>query len=730
MTIHTRAATDEIYSIFNQPLKAETENVADSICGSDYEDDDYTSAGESTVTGHVSAASSDFGDDETGTFHRSVVGDVEDEDYDDNTRAESVAASEWTQFTNKDIPEVLSSPSRESTMSPAVDNGTDGSTNEVTGRRRFVPEMPDDYAPPCGPYRDPAIVAQNRLPFMTPIVEQTEYSLASMTAARNSIYYAKTPSKPMQTISQTPPGMPHIEDLLLSSPALNATPLQDENFTCFTEIISQSPTAKKTRSPGFLRQLKKAQQQQQPIIKDAQCNPTDQSIRNTILKALNPPLESYRGYHDHSDEADTHASEIQKFVKTVSKRPKSGDSFHTPILDFPGAERSYVIRRELGAGAYAPVYLAESVDSPDAYPSSDEGETKIKSNARDSHCTTSRYGFEAIKMEIGPPSAWEFYMIRTAHERLQHCTELSRAADSIVRVHELHIFKSESFLVEDYRGQGTLLDLVNVVRNSNGEGGMDEALAMFFTVELLRTVEALHTCGIIHGDIKADNCMVRFDDNSTAPVAPSLIDLDDGEDLVDAREPYYSPRGACGWRNKGLALIDFGRAIDMRAFQPSIQFIADWETKDHECNEIREMRPWTHQIDLYGIAGTIHVMLFGRYMESIPVRGSTATKRTYRIRESLKRYWDRELWNDVFDLLLNPGSERWVQMEDPACFDENMAPAVSNTGTSVLPVLKSMKYIRERMEKWLLANAEKRGLSLQIRKLEPTFAERKKKLER
>ena len=47
MTMHTRAATDEIYSIFNQPLKAETEEDADSFCESDYEDDDacllYTS---------------------------------------------------------------------------------------------------------------------------------------------------------------------------------------------------------------------------------------------------------------------------------------------------------------------------------------------------------------------------------------------------------------------------------------------------------------------------------------------------------------------------------------------------------------------------------------------------------------------------------------------------------------------------------------------------------------
>ena len=160
----------------------------------------------------------------------------------------------------------------------------------------------------------------------------------------------------------------------------------------------------------------------------------------------------------------------------------------------------------------------------------------------------------------------------------------------------------------------------------------------------------------------------------------------------------------------------------MRAFQPSVQFIADWEPSSHECNEIREMRPWTHQIDLYGVAGTVHVMLFGKYIESVPVRRSegaspdaTGMARTYRIRETLKRYWEREIWGDVFDLLLNPGSERWASMED-------------NGGG--LPVLESMRYVREKMETWLLNNAEKKGLSLQIRKLEVLFAEKRRKLER
>ena len=700
MTIHTRAATDEIYDIFNQPLKAESGPGDD--C-SDFEDDDYTSVGDSTV-GHLSAASSDFGDDETQTFHKSH----DEEGYDDMTQGESVAGSEWTQFTARDIPE----------GSP-VEEGIDDDTisSEPAHRHsRFIPEMPEDYVPPIGTYRDPEVMAQNRLPFMTPIVEQTEHSLASMTAARSAIYNAKTPSKPMLGN----------QDLLPPSPLPTESPDKGD-ITGLADEIALSPTAKKVlSSPRVTIPFPKQTRQPEPIIQDAQCNPTDDEIRRTIIKSLDPPLTSYSGYYAHAQESN-YAVEIHKYMKAFNRRARSGGetALEIPILEFPDAERSYIIRRALGEGAYAPVYLSESVQNQ-------ESDSEIDAENRQK-----RYGFEAIKLEVGPPSAWEFYMIRTAHKRINQAQELSRAATSIIRAHELHVFNEESFLIEDYCGQGTLLDLVNIVRkdalatNPSFEGGLDDALAMFFTIELFRTVEALHANDILHGDIKADNCLIRFDGDPIPTPAPSssLIDLDENDtgevdDSPEAKETHYSPSGSKGWSNKGLSLIDFGRSIDMCAFKPIVQFTADWDPSPHECNEIREMRPWTHQIDLYGIAGVIHVMLFGKYLESSAVRksednGDVPNGRTYRIRETLKRYWERDLWADVFDLLLNPGKDRWVDMELGGQ-DENRG----NNGP-VLPVLKSMRHLRERMESWLAANAERKGLAAQIRKLEVIFSKRK-----
>jgi checkpoint serine/threonine-protein kinase len=729
MTIHTRAATDEIYSIFNQPLKSETagDDHGDSLLDSEFEDDDYTSGGESTATGRMSAGTSEFGDDDTSALQRGNEDEEEDEEDDEDVENDG----EWTEFTaRKHIPQLPSE-------TPRADDD------------RYTPEMPDNYNPPVGMYRDAAIMAQNRLPFMTPIIEKTESSLPSFTAAKSRLYDTKTPCKTVPEVDYTPNRSP-VGDLLLP------TPDAAKAITHLPEIQSPSPAVKTLRRTPVKASSSPKLADVAAIIKEEQCDPTDIGIRKKILKSAEPPLATYAGYHDNSSMFGAHAGDIQKYSKAMKRPGKSGDklSFPAPVLEFPHADRTYAIRREVGAGAYAPVYLAECV----------QDNAGCKDEAQ-------RGGLEAIKMETDPPNAWEFYMIRTAQDRIAATPSLSRAADSIVRAHELHLFKDESFLIEDYRGQGTLLDLVNIIRTDvmtttgNAEAGMDEALSMFFAVELFRTIEALHTCGILHGDVKPDNCLVRFDSiknhfssssscsssfsSLPSPPSESLLDLADEDATADTSETHYSARGQCGWREKGLMLIDFGRGVDMKAFRPDVKFVAEWEMSQHDCIEVREMRPWTYQIDLYGIAVTIHAMLFGKYLECVPVDSRTSgggrdsfnnqqssvtdddeeggLSKRYRVREAFKRYWDREIWTDVFDLLLNPCSERWTKMEHH--HQQGTSPDDTTTA-SPLPVLHSMKHVREKMEAWLTANAEKKALSHQIRKLEAHLSRRKEKLEK
>ena len=698
MTIHTRAATDEIYDLFSQPFDADEEEEDESSDDDDGEmtDGDYTSGGESAGTGRL-VTTSEADCDETSevksvsewsefTARKHIPNIDEDEDEDSRGSRFTIANDENFEALEMQVPPTANDEEHEL--------GTPVSPDLPPSRTMFVPIPPEDYEPPTRPYRDAAQVSQNRLPFMTPIAEKTESSLGVPTVREEKDYVnSKTPSK--GTGSNKPPvrpdrfgSSPFQEVINEAKPDKIAQPLLGRSLkTNKTTAIA----AKVQAGGGFFA---KEIAPKGPIIKDAQCNPVDDYTRRLIFQNLYPPLSTYDGFFEHKDESSSRSTEIQKFAKAMSKMSKNASDRTTtnlampPVLCFPGTDRQYMLKRELGAGAFAPVYLIENVADEESF--TDEQPVMGKG----SFASVSRKSLEALKME-DPPTAWEFYIMRQAKRRLG----VSRAAESIISVFEMHLYSDECYLIEEFREQGTLLDIINIARvesTATGPGVMDESLVMFFTIELFRTMEALHAKGVLHGDLKADNCLVRLD-----PLPDS-----------DVWSTKYRKDGTGGWSKKGIALIDFGRGIDMKIFRPDVQFIADWKTGPADCAEMRELRPWTYQIDYHGLAGIVHSMLFGKYIDTVADKGTgigAAARKSWRIRESLKRYWQTEIWGTVFDLLLNPGMH--LEAEEG----------------SKMPVLKGMKAVREQMEGWLEGNSE-RGVGLQagIRKLEFAIAQRRK----
>ena len=686
MTLHTKAATDDILDIFNQPLR----NVdtmagpADSAGESDYEDDDYTSAGESTGTGRISGTS-EFGDTEADLVTAPQV---------ENTSTAAPSVSPWSDFTaSKHVPKLAPEEDEDRNSTDEIDNDgfvvledsasikadKDEDIEIVTPvlpepepeyeaiRTRYVPIPPEDYEPSTRPYRDPSQASQNRLPFMTPIVEKTESSMGALTLREEKDYFnSKTPSRGTHGHAT-----PQIDEELLSSP--------------FDEIVNDSlpPRVPRLKIATFksTSDADVAKDTKGPIIKDAQCNPVDDSIRKTILENIRPPLSSYPGYYDCRPLSYNKAPEIRKYIKALTRKPGSEKTITTlslpPTLRFPQtSSKTYAIKRELGKGAFAPVYLAQEEDQ-------DEEQ------------------MVAIKCE-DPPTAWEFYIMSLLQTRL---SPTHRASASLLKPLSLHLFADEAYLVESYLDQGTLLDLVNLAKSDptpgNTTGTLDESIAMFFTIELLRTIEAMHNVDILHGDLKADNCLVRL--------SPT------GEEW----DPAYQPDGSGGWACKGLCLIDFGRGIDMRAFNPDVQFVADWKTGKQDCVEMRELRPWTYQVDYYGIAGVVHSLLFGRYIEDMIVDdkvvgttdGGIGAKKKYKLREGLKRYWQTDLWGSLFEILLNPGT------------------ALEAEEGGKMPVVRGLRVVRERMEEWLSGEGGRRngGLKGGLRRFEEMIKERRKK---
>jgi checkpoint serine/threonine-protein kinase len=145
----------------------------------------------------------------------------------------------------------------------------------------------------------------------------------------------------------------------------------------------------------------------------------------------------------------------------------------------------------------------------------------------------------------------------------------------------------------------------------------------------------------------------------------------------------------------------------MRLFDPAVQFVADWKTDHQDCAEMREMRPWTYQVDYHGLAATIHSMLFGKYIET--TKGGLGASKHYKITSSLKRYWQQDIWNEFFEVLLNP--QQHVEGEEGG----------------KMPINKSLRHCRERMEDWLESNCDKGvGLKSMIRRMESLLGGKRK----
>ncbi|KAK5005582.1 hypothetical protein LTR28_007539 [Elasticomyces elasticus] len=234
---------------------------------------------------------------------------------------------------------------------------------------------------------------------------------------------------------------------------------------------------------------------------------------------------------------------------------------------------------------------------------------------------------------------------------------------------------------------------------------------------MLRTVAALHEHGIIHGDLKPDNVLLRLD--SCAAEADWT--------------PQYARDGAGGWAAKGISLIDLGRGIDLAAFPADVRFLADWPTSAADCAEMREARPWTFHVDYHGLAAVLHALLFARHLETVAVApvaeaaprhgaaatapaettttaGAGALKKSHTLKLPLKRYWQTDIWAACFELLLNP------------------AAALADEEGGRFPLTRGMAAVRERMESWLEANCE-RGVGLKglLRRIEGAVAQRRRR---
>jgi checkpoint serine/threonine-protein kinase len=418
------------------------------------------------------------------------------------------------------------------------------------------------------------------------------------------------------------------------------TPVRE--FNGISRAFPMTPIAEATETGT---QFSKKVNESSPYI-----NPMDKEIRNRILVKVTGSLINY---YNHAGQDMSKEQAIKRALNGVKAKP--GDK-NFPMIEFPNGE-IFCVRRVLGEGGFGSVFLAES----------GSGE------------------LSALKSENKFHSPWEYYILRKLNEKLESC----RTSSSIIQARSLHCYDCESYMTLDYLSQGTLLDMVNLIFSSNEGNGLEECLMMFFTIEILRAVESMHEVGIIHGDLKPDNVMLRLSD---------IPDKDWSKQ--------YTRTGENGWNAKGIVLIDFGRAIDMSMLEHNVQFVADWKMDDQDCIEMKEGRPWTYQADYHGIASIVHVLLFGKFIKV--VEDEQHSTRIFRISSPFKRYWQRELWEELFYVLLN---------------SETASP------TNSLPITPLLAKCREKLETKLeeMCESSTNSLKSSLRGIEHDILQLRKK---
>ncbi|KAG8473325.1 hypothetical protein CXB51_035457 [Gossypium anomalum] len=247
-------------------------------------------------------------------------------------------------------------------------------------------------------------------------------------------------------------------------------------------------------------------------------------------------------------------------------------SSRNKIIEIGG--KKYQIKGCAGQGGFAQVFKAYVDSNPD----------------------------DAVALKIQRPAfPWEFYMYRQLDERIS-----GKQRSSFGFAHKIHIYSDCSILICDYLAHGTLQDAINsyVVTGKF----MEEVLCIYYTTEMLYMLETLHSVGIIHGDFKPDNLLIRY----------SKDDL--------SEEGFKDRTGS--WLDQGLYLVDWGRGIDLQLFPKNTEFT-----------------------DTYGLCVAVHMMLHNTYMEV--ERKASDGGCIYLPKSSFKRYWNVELWKALFTKLLN-----------------------------------------------------------------------------
>lgn len=217
----------------------------------------------------------------------------------------------------------------------------------------------------------------------------------------------------------------------------------------------------------------------------------------------------------------------------------------------------------------------------------------------------------ALKVEH-PPCPWEYLLCKIIEGRSG--TEVCRTVNP-----------TKMLLHEDFsviimpRGSGTLQDLLN--KCLAAKAPIEQSVAATLCLSIFQAVKQLHDNRVVHNDIKPDNILLNISDDGDQDVSVSLIDV--------------------------------GRGVDLELLPNNAILFGDSGTESFRCIEMRERVPWLWQADAYAVAGVVHCLIQGKYMEIERATKESTGETFIRTRSKLPRSYDTDTWENVFKTLLN-----------------------------------------------------------------------------
>lgn len=427
-----------------------------------------------------------------------------------------------------------------------------------------------------------AVTGNHLLSEKNEAVEQNETQsnlLDAIIGGAFSDIFTDTVTKQMEPKTPSKERKPKIEELRLSVDNIDDV---DNDLLSSPFVENPNNADEKARSASV----------DPPVV-----NPFDTLFKRSHLKHIE--MSIYQNNHLHNFDSKLF-DKLRVLHKVLKPNAPALTGNKQTLLEFEKNEE-YSVIMELGRGGFATVYLGEQLNGQ----------------------------LSAIKAER-PSDIWEAYIL----------SKLNTLSNDFIKLKSFFKFGDESYLILPYLQQGTVLELVSSLSNYQfltGKNLIEESLVIYFTIQLISRVLKLHSLGIVHCDIKPDNCMLNIQS------AESKIKFND------------------------IVLIDFGRSIDLSLFPKSTKFKCKLEKTDNQdCPEFVNQTSWTYEPDYYGIANIVHTLLFQKVIKV------QSTSKGVQLLEHFKRYWQRDLWNELFDLLLNPrkyneSGDVYMELEKVMC---------------------------------------------------------------